>query len=133
MILVDSGVWIDFLRGTATPQADKLDTLLGVVPLAIGDLNLTEVLQGCGADKEFNSVRRLLSTLHLVMLGGPDTAIQAAKNFRKLRSLGVTVRSTIDTVIATRCILDGHELLHSDRGFVAFQKHLGLKVVRCES
>jgi predicted nucleic acid-binding protein len=133
LILVDSSVWIDFLRGTATPQADKLDALLGVAPLAIGDLILTEVLQGCGTDKEFNSVRRLLSTLHLVVLGGPDAAIQAAKNFRKLRSLGVTVRKTIDTVIATRCILDGHELLHSDRDFAAFEKHLGLKVVRFES
>ena len=131
MILVDSSVWIDFLRGTDTPQVQKLDALLGAVPLAIGDLILTEVLQGCGADKEFNAVRKLLSTLHLVMLGGPDVAIQAAKNFRKLRSLGVTVRKTIDTVIATRCLLDGHELLHSDRDFTAFETHLGLKVVRC--
>jgi predicted nucleic acid-binding protein len=131
LILVDSSVWIDFLRGTSTPQAEKLDTLLGVVPLAIGDLILTEVLQGCGPDKEFNAVRRMLSTLHLVTLGGPDVAVAAAKNFRKLRSLGVTVRKTIYTVIATRCMLDGHELLHSDRDFAAFEKHLGLKAVRC--
>jgi predicted nucleic acid-binding protein len=131
LILVDSGVWIDFLRGTSTPEADKLDALLGSAPLGIGDLILTEVLQGCGTDKEFNSVRRLFSTLHLVTLGGPEVAIQAAKNFRKLRALGVTTRRTIDTVIATRCILDGFELLHSDRDFVAFERHLGLRTVKC--
>lgn len=133
MILVDSSVWIDYLRGEPTPQADKLDALLGATPLGIGDLMLTEVLQGCGTDKEFNSVRRRLGALHLVTLGGPEVAIQAARNFRKLRALGVTVRKTIDTVIATRCILDGHELLHSDRDFAAFEKHLGLRVVRCEA
>jgi predicted nucleic acid-binding protein len=132
LILVDSSVWIDFLRGTPTPQAEKLDSLLGSVPLGIGDLILTEVLQGCGTDKEFTAVRRLLGSLHLVTLGGADAAVAAAKNFRKLRSLGVTVRKTIDTIIATRCILDGHELLHSDRDFAAFEKHLGLRAVRCE-
>jgi predicted nucleic acid-binding protein len=133
LILVDSSVWVDYLRGTATPQSDKLDALLGASPLSIGDLILTEVLQGCDTDKEFNAVRRLLSTLHFVALGGPDVAVQAARNFRKLRSIGVTVRRTIDTVIATRCILDGCELLHSDRDFDAFEQHLGLRVVRCDA
>jgi predicted nucleic acid-binding protein len=131
VILVDSSVWIDFLRGTVTPQADKLDALLGTVPLAVGDLVLTEVLQGCGNDKEFNEVQRLLSTLHPVAICGPEVAVEAARNFRKLRALGVTPRKTIDTVIATRCILDGHELLHSDRDFDPFERHLGLKVVTC--
>ena len=132
MILVDSSVWIDYLRGTASPQAEKLDTLLGTVPLAIGDLILTEVLQGCATDREFNAVKRTLSSLHTVNLGGLELAIEAAKNFRKLRALGFTVRKTIDTVIATRCIMDGMELLHSDRDFDPFEKHLGLRCVRCE-
>ena len=131
MILVDSSVWIDYLRGTASPQAEKLDALLGTVPLAIGDLILTEVLQGCATDREFNAVKRTLSTLHTVNLGGLELAIEAAKNFRKLRALGFTVRKTIDTVIATRCIMDGLELLHSDRDFDPFEKHLGLRCVRC--
>ena len=131
MILVDSSVWIDYLRGTATPQTDKLDALLGITPLAIGDLILTEVLQGCGSDKEFNEVRRMFSSLHLVSLGGPDVATEAARNSRKLRSLGVTVRKTIDTVIATRCIVDRHELLHNDRDFEPFARHLGLRCVPC--
>lgn len=132
MILVDSSVWIDYLRGTASPQAEKLDALLGTVPLAIGDLILTEVLQGCATDREFNAVKRTLATLHTVNLGGLELAIEAAKNFRKLRALGFTVRKTIDTVIATRCIMDGLELLHSDRDFDPFEKHLGLRCVWCE-
>ena len=131
MILVDSSVWIDSLRGIASPQTDKLDALLGTTPLAIGDLILTEVLQGCGTDKEFNEVKRMLGALQLVTLGGPDVAVEAARNFRKLRALGVTVRKTIDTVIATRCIIDRHELLHSDRDFDPFAKHLGLRCVPC--
>jgi len=133
VIVVDSSVWIDYLRGTPTPQADKLDSLLGTVPLATGDLILAEVLQGCASNKQFNEVRRLLSTLSVVSLGGIDLAAEAARNFRKLRAMGVTVRKTIDTVIATRCIVDRHELLHNDRDFDAFEAHLGLRCVPCEA
>lgn len=131
MILVDSGVWIDYLRGTATPQADRLDELLGRVPTARGDLIPTEVLQGFGTDREFNEARRLLSALELVPLGGLDVAIEAARNYGRLRELGVAVRKTIDTVIATRCIMDGLELLHSDRDFDPFEQHLGLRCLAC--
>ena len=133
MILVDSSVWIDYLRGNATPQAEKLDVLLGAVPLAIGDLILTEVLQGCSTDREFSEVMRTFGTFHTVSLGGTELAIEAAKNFRRLRALGFTVRKTIDTVIATRCIVDGIELLHSDRDFDPFVQHLGLRCVQCET
>ena len=133
MILVASSVWVDYLRGTPTPQADKLDALLGTVPLAVGDLILTEVPQGCGTDKEFNEVRRLLLNLTVVPLGGQDVAIEAARNYRRLRAMGVTVRKTIDTVIATRCIVDKLELLHSDCDFDPFEQHLGLRCVPCEA
>ena len=133
MILVDTSVWIDYLRGTPTAQADKLDSLLGATPLAIGDLILTEILQGCATDREFNAVYRMLSALDLIMLGGADVAIAAARNFRKLRALGLTPRKTIDTVIATRCIVSGHELLHNDRDFDPFARHLGLRCVRVEA
>ena len=129
MILVDSSVWVDYFRGTATPQTNRLDGLLGSEPLAIGDLILTEVLQGFATDREFNDARKVLLALDMVVLGGMDVAVEAAKNFRKLRSLGVTVRKTIDTVIATRCIVSGHMLLHSDRDFDAFEQHLGLRCV----
>ena len=83
MIIVDSSVWIDYFRGVETPQTNKLDQLLGVVPLAIGDLILAEVLQGCSSDKEFREVRQTLSALRIVNLGGVDIAIAAATNFRR--------------------------------------------------
>lgn len=127
MILVDSSVWIDYFRGIATPQADKLDALLGSEPIATGDLILTEVLQGFTRDRDFNQARKLMTSLVVVDLAGQRIAIQAAKNFRVLRSLGVTVRKTIDTVIATRCMESGLPLLYSDRDFDPFVEHLGLR------
>ena len=129
MILVDSSTWIDYFRGTITPQSDMLDMLLRQEPLAVGDLILTEVLQGFTDDSGFNEARRVLTSLTVVELGGQKIAIQAAKNFRLLRNLGVTVRKTIDTVIATKCIENGYHLLHNDRDFDPFAKHLGLRVV----
>ena len=129
MILVDSSVWIDYFRGTATPQTDRLDSLLGSEPLAIGDLILTEVLQGFTSDRDFNQAKKLLTSLVVIELGGLEIAIQAAKNYRKLRDLGITSRKTIDTVIATRCIAGGYTLLHSDRDFEPFVTHLGLRSV----
>lgn len=130
MILVDSSVWIDYFKGIINTQTEKLDGLLGQKPLAIGDLMLTEVLQGFGTEREFNAACRMLTSLTIVELGGEEIAIKAARNFRTLRKLGVTIRKTIDTVIATRCIEDGLELLHNDRDFVPFVTHLGLRVVR---
>ncbi len=129
MILVDSSVWIDYFNGALTPQTDKLDDLLDREPLAIGDLILTEVLQGFDDDREFAKARRLLTTLTVVQIGGTDVAIAAAQNFRLLRKRGVTVRKTIDTMIATRCIESGYDLLHSDRDFEPFVRYLGLRVV----
>lgn len=129
MVLVDSSVWIDYLRGADTPQVGWLDEHLGVEPVAIGDLIFTEVLQGCGSDRNFNEVRRTLSALHQVEICGDDVKIEAARNFRRLRVLGVTSRKTIDTLIATRCIVSQFVLLHSDRDFDAFERHLGLKCV----
>lgn len=127
MILVDSSVWIDFFRGVATPQTDRLDALLGTEPLAVGDLILAEVLQGFRSERDFNQARKLLTALDVVTLGGQGIALQAAKNFRALRAQGVTVRKTIDTVIATRCIEDDLPLLYSDRDFDPFVTHLGLR------
>ena len=120
MILVDSSVWIDYFKGAITAQTEKLDKLLGHEPLAIGDLILTEVLQGFADEQDFNEARKLLTSLMVVELGGQEIAIQAARNYRALRNLGVTVRKTIDTVIATKCIESGYHLLHNDRGFEPF-------------
>jgi predicted nucleic acid-binding protein len=127
VILVDSSVWIDYLRGVETRETDRLHGLLGVEPLAVGDLILTEVLQGTGTERDFNEVLRLLDRLDLVSLGGHGLAIQAARNFRVLREKGITVRKTVDCIIATRCIMDDLTLLHSDRDFAPFVAHLGLK------
>ncbi len=129
MILVDSSVWIDYFRGTVTPQTDRLDSLLGTELVATGDLILTEVLQGFVSDKDFNRARRLLTALIVVDLAGQRIVVQAAKNFRALRAAGVTARKTIDTVIATYCIENRVPLLYSDRDFDPFVEHLGLRSV----
>jgi len=129
VILVDSSVWIDHFRGIDTPQVSLLDRVLASEPVAIGDLILVEVLQGFTNDRDFNQARRLLTALTVIEIGGAGIAVQTAQNFRRLRALGITVRKTIDTLIATRCIVDGLTLLHSDRDFDPFAQHLGLRVM----
>lgn len=130
MILVDSSVWIDHFRGADTPQVALLDRVLASEPVAIGDLILAEVLQGFTSDRDFNQARRALAALAVVEIGGAAIAVQTAQHFRRLRALGITVRKTIDSLIATRCIADGLTLLHSDRDFDPFEQHLGLRVLR---
>lgn len=132
MILVDSSVWIDFLRGKPTPQAEWLDRHLDVEVLAVGDLILAEVLQGVRDDRRFDEARRLLGQLEQIVVGGTALAVEAARNYRRLRAAGVTVRGTVDVLIATRCLADGLRLLHGDRDFDAFERHLGLRVVHCD-
>lgn len=123
---VDSSVWIDYFRGAASPQTDHLDALLGREPVVVGDLVLAEVLQGFTSDRDFNQALQLFGSLDVIEVAGRDAAIFAARNFRRLRELGVTVRKTINTLIATRCIEDGLPLLYSDRDFDPFVQHLGL-------
>jgi predicted nucleic acid-binding protein len=127
VILVDSSVWIDYFRGILTPQAENLDALLGMEPLATGDMILVEVLQGFVSDRDFNRARKLMTSLVSMDLVGQAIAIKAARNFRLLRKKGITVRKTIDTLIATRCIESGLTLLYSDRDFDPFVEHLGLR------
>ena len=127
MILVDSSVWVDYFRGVDTAEADRLDTFLGVEQVITGDLILTEVLQGFVSEREFNQGRKLLASLPTIPLVGEEIAVQAARNFRKLRTLGITIRKTIDTLIATSCIEKEISLLYSDRDFDPFVQHLGLR------
>ncbi|MEM5389799.1 PIN domain nuclease [Paraburkholderia phymatum] len=128
MTLVDSSVWIDYFRGVPSLETDKLDTLLGTEALLAGDLIVAEVLQGFSAESEFNMARQMMTThLNVVSLVGADNAIQAARNFRTLRAQGVTIRKTIDTLIATYCIENGVSLLFSDRDFKPFVDLLGLR------
>ncbi|MES2173145.1 MAG: PIN domain nuclease [Pseudomonadota bacterium] len=129
MILVDSSVWIDYFRGTGTPQTDRLDVLLGTEPLAIGDLILAEILQGFSSERDAERALALLGALELVDIGGQAIAVLAARHYRMLRGRGITVRKTIDTLIATRCIHDGMALLYSDRDFDPFVEWLGLERV----
>lgn len=133
MILVDSSVWIDYFRGVDTPQVELLDGLFGRTPLAVGDLIVTEVLQGVQDDGEFNLVRKTLGAFTQIDLAGHGIAVKAARNFRTLRAKGITVRKTIDSMIATRCIEDDLTLLHSDRDFIPFHMHLGLRVAYSET
>jgi predicted nucleic acid-binding protein len=126
VILVDSSVWVDYFRGQRSAQTDRLDELLSQQPILIGDIILTEVLQGFTSDSDFSKALRMLGALELIEIGGRDVGIQAARNYRLLRARGITVRKTIDTLIATRCIEDGIPLLFSDRDFQPFVDHLGL-------
>jgi predicted nucleic acid-binding protein len=104
LILVDSSVWINYFNGKTTAAVERLDQLLRSELLAIGDLILPEVLQGFVEEREFSAARAVLTRFNVVELGGRQIAIQAAKNLRVLRRAGITIRGTIDTLIATRCI-----------------------------
>lgn len=126
MILVDSSVWIDYFRNAPGPETDRLDALLGNEALIVGDIILAEVLQGFRSDADFNTALGLLTRLPIVDIGGREVAIEAARNFRRLRAQGITVRKTIDTLIATWCILNDTRLLYSDRDFDPFAE-LGLR------
>ena len=129
MILVDSSVWIDYFNGISTWQTDSLDNYLSNVPVIIGDLILTEVLQGFRSNKDFETAKNFLGTLSFRQIGGYDVAIQSAQNYRSLRKAGVTVRKTIDIVIATFCIIEGLTLLHDDRDFEPMESHFSLKTL----
>ena len=127
MILVDSSVWINYFNGISAWQTDLLDNYLSKVPVLIGDLILAEVLQGFRSDKDYETAKNLLSTLPFRQIGGYNVAIQSAQNYRLLRKAGVTVRKTIDIIIATFCIIEGLTLLHDDRDFDPMVSHFSLK------
>ena len=118
MILVDSSVWIDYFNGTVTPESTQLDVMLGVQAICVGDLILAEVLRGFRHNKDFKTAKAL---------AGKRIAIKSAENYRLLRAKGITIRKTIDTLIATFCIENNLPLLHSDKDFQAFHQHLNLK------
>ena len=127
MIVVDSSVWIDFFNGVSTPEVERLDGLLGVTPLVIGDLILVEVMQGFRNERDVATARQLFRSLALLPMLSGSNAWKAAENYRQLRSRGITVRKTIDGIIATACIEANLPLLFSDRDFVPYVEHLGLE------
>ena len=126
MIVVDSSVWIDFFNGVSTPEMDRLDALIGETPLAIGDLILVEVLQGFRNERDVATARQLFRSLALLPLLEGSNPWKAAENYRQLRRKGITVRKTIDGIIATACIEANLPLLFSDRDFQPYVEHLGL-------
>lgn len=126
MIVVDSSVWIDYFLGAKNKQTDTLDESLGIRPVAIGDLILTEVLQGFRDDKDYKTAKALFEDVTVFDMLGKEMAIRSAENFRILRKKGVTVRKTADVIIASFCIEKKLPLLFCDKDFRPFVKHLGL-------
>lgn len=129
MIIVDTTVWVDYFRGTRNPETEWLEIEADRKRLGLTDLILCEVLQGVRNAREFGQVRMELQRFALFEIGGEELVIAAATNFRNLRERGKTVRKTIDCLIATFCLRNGHTLLHRDRDFDAFENILGLNVL----
>ena len=129
MIVVDSSVWVDYFNGVETRETALLDGVLGLEPVVIGDLILAEVLQGFRADHDVRRARAALDTLIFEPMVDRDIALTSASNYRALRAKGVTVRKTIDMLIATFCMENKHTLLHSDRDFDPIEEHLGLETL----
>jgi hypothetical protein len=129
LIVVDSSVWIDYFNGKITPKTNWLDSALGNEPILIGDIILTEVLQGFQSDSDFKKAKSLLLSFHVVEMLGMEVALKSASNYRYLRKKGVTIRKTIDVIIGTFCIHNAFSLLHDDKDFTPLEKHLHLRVV----
>ncbi len=128
MILVDTSVWIDYFNGVVNKQTDSLHQLLSEQTVLIGDIILTEILQGFDRDQEFKLARQALDPLDCVHLGGKTLAIKAASNFRFLRSKGITIYKTVDMLIGSWCIEHDVELLHNDQDFDQIANHLPLQI-----
>lgn len=129
MVIIDTTIWIDYLRGIQNRETEYLDREVKRQRFGLTDLILCETLQGIKDQQSFESVLRKLYEFEIFETGGTALAIEAARNFRRLRQQGHTVRKTIDCLIATFCLLEGHSLLHRDRDFDHFEEFLGLSVV----
>jgi len=129
VIVVDSSVWIANLRGLDTPMVRKLRAAVDdEKDLLIGDLILLEVLQGARDEAHADRIERNLRRYPVASMLDGGLAVQAARNYRRLRTRGITVRKTIDMIIGTFCIAGNHVLLHDDRDFDPMADHLGLLV-----
>jgi predicted nucleic acid-binding protein len=128
VILVDTSVWIDYFNGIKNKQTESLDRILLEQSVLIGDIILTEILQGFDSNKEFTLAKQALDPLDCVHLGGKSLAIKAASNFRFLRSKGITIRKTVDMLIGSWCIEHEVELLHNDKDFDQIATLLQLQI-----
>ena len=132
MVVVDSGVWIDFFNGAETPERATLRRLLtrGEATLVVPDLVLYEVLRGFRHERDYLQAETLMLSMSVEATGDPALAQRAARHYRSLRAVGITVRSAIDVLVATFCIDRGYTLLHRDRDFDAFEDLRGLRAWR---
>ena len=128
MILVDTSVWIDYFNGVENKQTENLDRILSEQSVLVGDIILTEILQGFDSDKEFRLAKQALNPLDCVHLGGKSLAIKVASNFRFLRSKGITIPKTVDMLIGSWCIEHEVELLHNDKDFDQIATQLPLHI-----
>jgi len=128
VVLVDSSVWIDYFNGIQSNKTNILDDLLRAQLVIIGDIILTEILQGFTIESDFKNAKKILAPLDCMQLGGKSLAIKAASNFRFLRSKGITIRKTVDMLIGSWCMEHEIELLHKDRDFDQIAIHLPLKI-----
>jgi predicted nucleic acid-binding protein len=118
VIVVDTSVWIDVLAGRETSQAVRCVGLIeGGEPVALTDVIVTEVLQGLASDEEAELVESHLRAFPVLRLEGLDDFALAAHLYRTARGAGVTVRKTLDCLIAAPCVRTGAPLLHSDADF----------------
>ncbi|KAB0680679.1 type II toxin-antitoxin system VapC family toxin [Aureimonas leprariae] len=126
MILVDSSAWIDFLASRETPWTDAVADATRDGEVVVGDLVLAEVLQGFRIEHELTNARRVLRMFPQRTLCDPSIAEDAAANFRLLRRRGLTIRGTIDVIIATWCLRNDASIIHNDRDLAVMERELGL-------
>jgi len=129
VVIVESGVWVDFFRGVRTAETEWVLREAGGRLIGTLDLIVCQVLQGVPREPDYKRIKRTMLELPVYNSGGEQIAVESAQNYRKLRAKGVTIRKTIDCIIATYCIRHGFSLLHKDRDFDPFETHLGLRVI----
>ena len=129
MIVADTSAWIDYFKGIDAQHTNALDYGIQNNIIITGDLIITEFLQGFKNDKDYSTAKKIMESLEYRDLVGKKIALKAAQNFRSLRSKGITVRKTIDVIIATFCIENNFPLIHNDRDFDPIEKYLGLVVI----
>lgn len=134
LILVDSSVWIDFFKGSSSSEVIEFAGLIASdQSAATTSLVVTEVLRGCSSEREARTVASEMVTLPFLELDGPNDHIEAARLYRQARAAGITVRNTIDLLIATTCIRYEAWLLHSDRDFDQLATCSDLKIWKPET
>jgi predicted nucleic acid-binding protein len=130
MIVGDTSAWIDYVRGIDAPHTNALDYELLHNRLITGDIIIAEFLQGFREEKDYLDAKKIMDSLEYYDFFGREIAVQASMNFRLLRKRGITIRKTIDMIIATFCIENGYQLIHNDRDFDPMEEHLGLLIRR---